>query len=142
MRVFPSPAKLVVQLLLRDEPALADTGTVDDPIYHVGDPEQRPLQLAGILPYAWVSQGSGSRDDLIDVTFVDVMFFTADPDAGRELAERAADQHIRRGRGVDGFGILQNGTGVAIRPQPVPSGTTNVSCHLVQFRVSTRRTGG
>jgi len=141
-RRFPSPGQLVVQLLLRGEEALANTGTEAAPVYHVGDPEKRPVELVKQLPYAWVVQGPGTRDDITDTTFVDVYFYTSSKtDDGLQMAERAADVHIRPRKWIKGFGVLDR-VRVAIRPQAVPSGTTGVSCHLVQFQVSARRTGG
>lgn len=141
-RRFPQPGKLVVQLLLRGEPALKNTGDPADPVYHVGDPEERPVDLASRLPYAWVKQGPGRRDDITDQTFVDVEFYTDEnTNEGMEMAERAAELHVRARKWIDGYGVLDT-VRISIRPQAVPSATTNVSCHLVQFQVSTRRSGG
>ena len=139
-RRFPSPTKLVVGCLLLD-PALADTGTPEEPIYHVGDPEERPVALRSSLPYAWVLPGGGQRDDITDTAFVDVRYYTGPDQDGMALAENACDLYVRPRTVVPGVGVIDR-VRISIRPQAVPSGTTNVSCHLVQFQVSARRTGG
>lgn len=141
-RSFPSPGKLVVALLLAREERLADTGSPQAPVYHVGDPEELPVDLASRLPYAWVQQGAGNRDDVTDSTFVDVDFFaSSDTDDAYLLAEAAAEHHIRRRASVEGYGVLDS-VRISIRPQSVPWGDRTVSRCLVQFQLSTRRSGG
>lgn len=141
-RTFAEPGKLIMAILLRDEPAVADTGTTLDPIYHIGDPTEPPVDLVDRLPYVWVTQGPGRRDEITDLTFVDITVFAdASTDEGVDLAERIADQHIKRRRAAVGYGVLDE-VRVSIRPQSVPWGDTNVSRHLVQVQVSARRTGG
>lgn len=141
-RRFPAPGKLVLALLLERESRLADTGTAEEPVYHVGDPEELPVDLASRLPYAWVQQGPGNRDDISDSTFVDVEFFAdADTDDAYEMAEAAADEHITRRSSVAGYGVIDT-VRVSIRPQSVPWGDRTVSRCLVQFQLSTRRSGG
>lgn len=141
-RRFPSPVKLIVAILLRDEPALADTGTEDDPIFHVGDAPEYPTALrGGQLPYVHVGSLRGARDDITDLSFVDVNIWAADADEADALAEEIADKHIQRRKSAVGYGVLDR-VRVSIRPQPVPWGDTNVSRRLVQFQVSARRTGG
>lgn len=142
-RHFPEPSKLVVAILVRDEPALADTGTLDDPVYHVSDNPQLPVSLADAqLPYVRVLTLRGTRDEITDSAFVDIEIWAdADTDDGQNLAELIVDKHIKKRKSAEGYGVLDT-VRISIRPQSVPWGDINVSRHLAQVQVSARRTGG
>lgn len=142
-RQFPEPSKLIVAILLRDEPALADTGPAEDPIFHVSDNPEAPVDLTGDqLPYVRVLTLRGVRDDLTDTAFVDIEAWADDAtDDGLNLIERIVDKHIKRRKAAAGYGVL-DAVRISIRPQSVPWGDTNVSRHLAQVQVSARRTGG
>ncbi len=139
-RRFPRRDELLIQILLQEFPDdLGDTGTDADPIYHVGNPEELPIPLP--LPYVWVRPVRGQRDAVTDQGFVDIeVFDSIEHGDSYDLAERIADG-VKPRMGVAGYGVLDT-VRIAITPQSVRWGDSNVSRHLVQFQVSARRTGG
>lgn len=147
-RRFPIVEKLVVDLLLRDFPELADEERTasayrpDGIVYHVGDAEDPPPDLATITPYVRVAP-AGSPPQLVrwlDVANLDIDVWHTDRDESRRICGDIRE-YLRPRLFISGRGVIDTLT-VTGRPQPVAWADDTVSRYLLQVQVSARRTGG